>query len=165
VTQDGLDYALEEQGLAGDTGLRERLLALYWELSAYPEVPEMLADLKKAGMATAILSNGTPDMLEAAVSAAGIGDHLDACLSVQSLGVFKPARAVYALVGEQFGCPAREVLFVSSNCWDACAGAGYGFTAVWANRAGEPMDRLPWRPHHVVADLGGIAAVAQEAGA
>ena len=159
VTQNGLDYAMEEQGL-DDPDLRARLLQLYWELSCYPEVPKMLADLKAAGMNTAILSNGTPDMLEGAVSAAGIGDVLDACLSVQSLGVFKPARPVYGLVGDYFGCAAREVLFVSSNCWDACAASGYGFTAVWANRAGEPMDRLPWRPAHVVGDLTGIAGIA-----
>lgn len=160
VTQDGLDFALEQQGFAGDDELRSRLLQLYWELSAYPEVPAMLADLKAAGMRTGILSNGTPDMLEGAVSAAGIGAVLDVALSVQSLGVFKPAREVYGLVGDYFGCPASEVLFVSSNCWDACAASGYGFRAVWANRAGEPMDRLPWRPHHVVSDLTGIAGLA-----
>ena len=159
VTENGLDYALEEQGLA-DPGLRARLLQLYWELSAYPEVPAMLKALKAAGRNTAILSNGTPDMLEGAVAAAGIGDVLDACLSVQSLGVFKPHRSVYGLVGEYFGCPASEVLFVSSNCWDACAGAGYGFTAAWANRAGEPMDRLPWKPQHVIGDLTTIPDIA-----
>lgn len=160
VTQNGLDYALEEQGLE-DPDLRARLLQLYWELSAYPEVPQMLGDLKAAGMNTAILSNGTPDMLDGAVSAAGIGDVLDACLSVQSLGVFKPDRRVYGLVGEYFGCTSQEVLFVSSNCWDACAGSGYGFTSVWANRAGEPMDRLPWSPTHVASDLTGIAELAK----
>ena len=159
VTENGLDYALEEQGL-DDPGLRARLLQLYWELSAYPEVPAMLKALKAAGRNTAILSNGTPDMLEGAVAAAGIGDVLDACLSVQSLGVFKPHRSVYGLVGEYFGCPASEVLFVSSNCWDACAGAGYGFTAAWANRAGEPMDRLPWKPRHVIGDLTTIPDIA-----
>lgn len=159
VTQDGLDYALEEQGI-DDADLRARLLQLYWELSAYPEVPSMLAALKAAGLNTAILSNGTPDMLEGAVGAAGIGDVLDACLSVQSVGVYKPARAVYALVGEYFGCPAREVLFVSSNCWDACAASGYGFRTAWANRAGEPMERLPWRPDRVVSDLTTIPEIA-----
>ena len=161
VTQNGLDFALEEQGV-DDAELRERLLQLYWELSAYPEVPEMLRALKAQGMNTAILSNGTPDMLEGAVSAAGIGDVLDACLSVQSLGVFKPARPVYGLVGEYFGCASREVLFVSSNCWDACAASGYGFRAVWANRAGEPMDRLPWKPAHVVRDLTSIPEMAAQ---
>ena len=107
VTQDGLDYAMEEQGL-DDADLRARLLQLYWELSCYQEVPAMLGALKAAGMNTAILSNGTPDMLEGAVQAAGIGDVLDACLSVQSLGVFKPSRAVYGLVGEYFGCAAQR---------------------------------------------------------
>lgn len=159
VTRDGLDYALEEQGVT-DPAVREKLLALYWRLSAYQEVPVMLRSLKEAGLATAILSNGTPDMLDGAVSAAGIGGVLDACLSVQSIGVYKPDRAVYGLVGEYFGCPAREVLFVSSNCWDACAAAGYGFRAVWANRAGEPMDRLPWKPAHVVRDLTTIPELA-----
>ena len=159
VTQNGLDFALEEQGLE-DEGLRARLLQLYWELSCYPEVPAMLASLKSAGLNTAILSNGTPDMLDGAVAAAGVGDVLDACLSVQSLGVFKPARPVYGLVGEYFGCAAREVLFVSSNCWDACAATGYGFETVWANRADEPMDRLPWAPRHIVQDLTGIPALA-----
>ncbi len=162
VTQDGLDYALAQHGL-DDDGLRARLLQLYWELSAYPEVPGMLGALKANGMNTAILSNGTPEMLAGAVEHAGIGDVLDVSLSVQSLGVFKPHRTVYGLVGEYFGCPAREVLFVSSNCWDACAGAGYGFTAVWANRAGEPLDRLPWKPQHVVADLTAIPEIAAAA--
>lgn len=161
VTQNGLDYALEEQGM-DDAELRDRLLQLYWELSAYPEVPEMLRALKAQGMNTAILSNGTPDMLEGAVSAAGIGDVLDACLSVQSLGVYKPARPVYGLVGEYFGCASREVLFVSSNCWDACAASGYGFRAVWANRAGEPMDHLPWKPAHIVSDLTQIPQLAAQ---
>ena len=159
VTENGLDYALEEQGIT-DAELRERLLQLYWELSAYPEVPGMLAALKAQGMNTAILSNGTPDMLQGAVSAAQIDDVLDVSLSVQSLGVFKPARPVYGLVNEYFGCASREVLFVSSNCWDACASSGYGFRAVWANRAGEPMDRLPWKPQHVVSDLTSIPEIA-----
>jgi len=159
VTQDGLDYALEAHGMAGDE-LRARLLQLYWELEAYPEVPAMLATLKAKGFRTAILSNGTPDMLAGAVEHAGIGKLLDAVLSVETLGVFKPHRSVYALVGEHFGCPRSEVLFVSSNCWDACAGAGYGFRAAWANRAGEPVDRLPWRPAHVVRDLKPIPEIA-----
>ena len=162
VTQDGLDYALEERGI-DDPRLRARLLDLYWKLSAFPEVPEMLRALKSAGMATGILSNGTPDMLDGAVAAAGIGDALDACLSVQSLGVYKPARPVYGLVIEHFGRPAREVLFVSSNCWDACAAAGFGFFSVWVNRAGEPMDRLPWRPQHVLPDLRRIPDLASAA--
>lgn len=160
VTRDGLDFALEEAGLDGDAALRERLLALYWELEAYPEVPGMLAELKRRGLATAILSNGSPDMLDAAVRSAGIGGDLDAVLSVESVRVFKPHRKVYDLVGQHFGTTPDQVLFVSSNGWDAAASAGYGFVTAWVNRAGVPMDRLPWRPREVLADLSGIPALA-----
>jgi len=162
VTQDGLDYALEAHGLA-EPGLRARLLQLYWELQAYPEVPGMLTALKAQGLATAILSNGTPDMLAGAVNNARLGDVLDAVLSVETVGVFKPNPAVYAMVGDYFGCARREVLFVSSNCWDACAASGFGFRAAWANRAGEPMDRLPWTPAHVLTDLTTIPEIAAAA--
>ena len=153
VTQNGLDWALEASGLSGDAALRERLLQLYWELSAYPEVPAMLAALKSAGLNTAILSNGSPAMLDGAVRSAGIGDLLDDVLSVESVGIFKPARAVYDLVGDRFGCAPDDVLFVSSNGWDAAGAAGYGFTTAWVNRAGDPVDRLPWTPGHVLDDL------------
>ena len=153
VTQNGLDWALEATGLAGDPKLRQRLLDLYWELQAYPEVPAMLQALKDAGMNTAILSNGSPDMLDGAVQSAGIGDVLDDVLSVESVGIFKPARAVYDLVGDRFGCAPSEVLFVSSNGWDAAAASGYGFTTAWVNRAGDPVDRLPWTPQHILKDL------------
>ncbi len=159
VTQDGLDWAMAANGL-NDAELRERLLALYWELSAYPEVPAMLAALKSAGFHTAILSNGSPEMLAGAVESAGIGGDLDDVLSVESVGVFKPHASVYRLVSERFGCPAHEVLFVSSNGWDAAAAAGFGFRTLWANRAGEPVDRLPWRPERELRDLSAVADIA-----
>jgi len=159
VTTQGLDYALEAHGIA-DPDLRDRLLQLYWELAAYPEVPSMLAALKAAGMRTAILSNGSPEMLNGAVESAGIGDVLDAVLSVEQVGVFKPHRSTYDLVGQAFGGPRREVLFVSSNCWDACAATGYGFVTAWVNRRSEPVDRLPWRPVHEMSDLTGIPRLA-----
>lgn len=161
VTQDGLDWAMEATGLQGNTDLRERLLQLYWELSAYPEVPQMLADLKAAGMNTAILSNGSPEMLEGAVKSAGLSEVLDDCLSVESVGIFKPDRRVYDLVEQRFACSSRQVLFVSSNGWDAAAAAGYGFTTAWVNRAGDPVDRLPAKPHHILSDLTGIPALAR----
>ena len=161
VTQDGLDWALEAEGLSGDADLRERLLQLYWELEAYPEVPTMLAALKEAGKDTAILSNGAPDMLDGAVKSAGIGALLDDVLSVESVGIFKPARVVYDLVGQRFGCAPEEVLFVSSNGWDACAAAGYGFNTVWVNRAGDPVDRLPAAPDRQLTDLSGIPDLAR----
>lgn len=161
VTQNGLDWALEASDLT-DPDLRARLLALYWELTAYPEVPAMLAALKSAGLNTAILSNGSPEMLQGAVKSAGIGDVLDAVLSVQDVGVFKPHKSVYQMVLNRFACAAEQVLFVSSNGWDAAAAAGFGFQSVWANRAREPMDRLPWKPQTVLSDLTTIPELAAQ---
>ena len=160
VTQDGLDFALEACALDGDAELRDRLLQLYWELAAYPEVPEMLATLKQRGFATAILSNGSPDMLDGAVRSAGIGEMLDEVLSVEDVGVFKPHVSVYQLVTQRFDCAPDQVLFVSSNGWDAAAAAGFGFQTVWVNRAGEPMDRLPWTPQDILQDLTSIPDLA-----
>ncbi|WP_068109788.1 haloacid dehalogenase type II [Tropicimonas marinistellae] len=160
VTTEALDYALEATGLGGDDALRSRLLALYRELDAYPEVPAMLQALRQAGLRSAILSNGSPDMLQAAVETAGLGADLDAILSVESVGVFKPDSRVYDLVGEHFGCNRSDVLFVSSNGWDAAGASGYGFETVWVNRAGLPVDRLPWRPAHVLPDLTRIPELA-----
>lgn len=152
VTGEALDYAMAEQKL-DDAELRERLMALYFELSAYPEVPAMLGRLRAEGFATAILSNGSPDMLMGAVTSAGIGGVLNDVISVEDVGVFKPDRRVYDLVGTALDVAPGEVLFVSSNGWDAAAGAGYGFQTAWVNRAGLPMDRLPWRPAHELSDL------------
>ena len=159
VTQNGLDWAMEANGLESPE-LRERLLALYWELRAYKEVPFMLAHLKGAGMNVAILSNGSPDMLDGAASSAGLNQYLDATLSVEDVGVFKPHASVYDMVGKCFGCEKNEVLFVSSNGWDAGCATGYGFTTAWVNRAGEPVDRLPWTPAHILSDLTTIPELA-----
>ncbi len=159
VTQDGLDWAMEAAGL-DDPTLRQILLDLYWRLAPYDEVPAMLDAVKAAGLNTAILSNGSPAMLDAAVGSAGLGHRLDAILSVESVGIFKPDARVYDLVGQHFGCDRGDVLFVSSNGWDAAGATGYGFTTVWVNRAGEPVDRMPWRPAHELSDLTGIPKIA-----
>jgi len=159
VTQDGLDWAMEACGI-DDLTLRARLLQLYWELSAFPEVPAMLAKLKEMGLSTAILSNGSPAMLDGAVQSAGIGDLLDDVLSVESVGIFKPADVVYELVTKRFDCARDEVLFVSSNGWDAACASAYGFETAWVNRAGEPMDRLPGLPQHQLSDLTSIPQIA-----
>jgi len=160
VTQDGLDWALEKTGLSDDMELRERLLALYWELRAYKEVPFVLAHLKAAGLRTAILSNGAPEMLEGAVSSAGITTYLDATLSVEDVGVFKPDSKVYQMVLDRFECSKDEVLFVSSNGWDVAGASKFGFQTVWVNRTGEPMDRLFAEPQHILSDLSEIPTLA-----
>lgn len=152
VTCDALDWAMEEAGLT-DTALRERLLALYWELPAYPEVPAMLTALRQAGHRTAILSNGSPDMLRAAIASASLAGLLDATLSVESVQVYKPDDRVYGLVTTHFGCARDEVMFVSANGWDAASASRYGFRTVWVNRAGQPKERLAAPPAHVLKDL------------
>jgi 2-haloacid dehalogenase len=152
VTQDGLDWAMEAAGLT-DGALRARLMALYNELPAYAEVPAMLQSLKAKGYATAILSNGSPTMLASAVASAGIGADLDAVLSVEDVGTFKPSPRVYGLVGKHFGTTPDQVLFVSSNGWDVCSAAGFGFHTAWVNRAGLPLDRLPAQPDRILPDL------------
>lgn len=160
VTQDGLDWALERAGLA-EPALRERLLALYWELAAFPEVPAMLAALGAQGQRLAILSNGSPGMLEGAVGSAGLTGVFEALYSVESVGVFKPHASVYALVTEGMGLAPGEVLFVSSNGWDACAGAAFGFATAWVNRDGMPVDRLFGRPAHVLSDLAALPGLVE----
>ena len=155
LTEDSLDWALEATDLA-HPDLRARLLALYEELDAYPEVAAALRKLKEAGAATAILSNGSARMLSTAVASAGIGELLDDVLSVETVGVFKPDPRVYGMVGHRFGVAPGEVLFVSSNGWDVAGAALHGFRTAWVNRRGEPVDRLPGRPDHVLPDLSGL---------
>ncbi|MBL4811219.1 MAG: haloacid dehalogenase type II [Rhodobacteraceae bacterium] len=155
LTADALDWALEAHNIESPA-LRADLLGLYWELEAFAEVPTVLAALKTRGLRCAILSNGTPQMLEAAVNCAGISASLDAVLSVEDVGIFKPAPRVYDMVSKRFECSAKEVLFVSSNGWDAAAAAGYGFNTAWVNRAGEPVDRLWAKPQVILNDLNGI---------
>ena len=161
VTKDGLDWALEASGFTDDPVLREDLLALYWELPPYPDGLRTLALLKAEGFKTAILSNGSRDMLDGAVSGAGLESLLDATMSVDEVAVFKPSKKVYDMVADRFSCAPDEVLFVSSNGWDAAYAAHYGFVTAWVNRMGLPMDRLPGRPTHVLSDLTTIPDLAK----
>jgi 2-haloacid dehalogenase len=152
VTQDALDWALEAANI-DDPVLRETLLALYWELPAYKDAHAVLATLKATGFTTAILSNGSPEMLDGAVDFSGTRESIDTVLSVEEVGIFKPARVVYDLIETRLGASPDQVLFISANGWDAAAAAAYGFHTAWINRAGEPVDRLPGKPAHILADL------------
>lgn len=154
VTQDGLDFAMDECGLSGEKELRRKLLDLYFKLAAYPEVPAMLKRLKDAGLKTAILSNGSMDMLDGAVDSAGIRDLLDAVLSVEDVGIFKPDPRIYQLVTDRFELDdPTAVAFMSSNGWDAFSAANYGFQVAWINRFDRPLERLPGEPSAVLPDL------------
>ncbi|MBN2630105.1 MAG: haloacid dehalogenase type II [Rhodobacteraceae bacterium] len=153
VTADALDWALEAQGLGTDRVLRARLLALYDRLSPFPDVLPVLTALKAKGARMAILSNGSPAMLDSAVQAAGIGGLVEAVLSVEAVGVYKPHPSVYALVEAQMGVPPSQVMFISANGWDVAGAARFGFTTAWVNRLGAPIDRLPHLPARILPDL------------
>ena len=153
LTGDSLDYAMESFGLQ-DEELRRQLLAAYFTLEAFAEVPGVLKQLAAAGMKLAILSNGTPAMLEAAVGAAGLDGLFDECLSVHELKVYKPDPRVYQLAVDRLGVKADEICFQSSNSWDAHAASDFGMRVAWINRYSQVRERLPSDP---ATELGSLA--------
>jgi 2-haloacid dehalogenase len=155
LTEEALDYAFAKVPSV-DTSLRERLLQAYWRLDCYPEVPRILGALKAEGAKVAILSNGSPAMLEAAVAAADIGDNLDAVLSVDRLRIYKPRPEVYALVTRTFSMQPAEVVFVSSNRWDIMGASAFGFHTAWVNRADLPDEYSELPPTTAISDLGSL---------
>ena len=158
VTGEALDFALETLGLA-EPQLRSRLMDLYLKLEAFPEVPDMLRRLETAGLKTAILSNGSPKMLAAAVANAGIGSLLDAVLSVEEVQVYKPDPKVYRLAVDRLAVPAEAILFASSNAWDAYAASAFGMRVAWCNRYAQRPERLPGRPDHEISSLAELPAL------
>lgn len=155
LAQRSLDYALVSVGVAVSAEIRDKLLAAYRTMDAYPEVAEVLAALKARGARLAILSNGDPDMLDDAVRAAKLDGLLDMVLSVASVGVFKPSPAVYRLATERFGCTPGDISFQSSNRWDIAGAKAFGFRTVWINRTAAPDEYPGLPPDRVVRDLGG----------
>ena len=158
VTGDALDFAMDALDLE-DSALRERLMELYLQLDAYPEVASVLKQLRDSGMKTAILSNGSPKMLAAAVANAGIGDYLDAVISADQIKVYKTAPAVYQLAVEQLGVAPSGICFQSSNAWDAHAASNFGFRVAWVNRFGQARERLPGNPDVMLDSLEGLPAL------
>ncbi|HXH03369.1 MAG TPA: haloacid dehalogenase type II [Candidatus Competibacteraceae bacterium] len=155
VTAEALDYACDHFGVA-DAALQHDLLAAYERLDAYPEVADTLRRLRAAGLPCAILSNGSPDLLAAAVAATGLAGLLDALLSVEAVGVYKPDPRVYRLAVERLGVEASAIAFQSSNGWDIAGAAAFGFQAVWINRAGQRRERLPAGPVAELTSLAGL---------
>lgn len=152
VTGDALDFALNTLKIK-QPGLRERLMNLYLSIAAYPEVPATLQTLKDAGVKTAILSNGSPAMLDAAVNNAKLGKMLDAVLSVESVGVFKPHPSVYQLAASHFAVAPEKICFLSSNSWDAFSAKAFGFRVLWCNRFGQTPERIPAAPDGEIRTL------------
>jgi 2-haloacid dehalogenase len=158
VTGDALDFALETLAIE-KSGLRDRLMNLYLTLEPFPEVPDVLRRLKTAGLRTAILSNGSPMMLDAAVRGSGLSTLVDTVLSVESVGVYKPHPKVYQLAVDRLGIPAAAIAFQSSNAWDAYAASAFGMQVVWCNRYGQRPERLPGKPERMVGSLAKLPAL------
>lgn len=152
VTGDALDFALATLGLTSST-LRNRLMALYLKLAAFPEVPDTLKRLRDGGMKTAILSNGSPLMLQSAVESSGLIGLFDAVLSVEEVGVYKPHPKVYQLAVDRLGLEASNISFQSSNAWDAYAASAFGMKVVWCNRYGHMREWLPGSPDREIKSL------------
>ncbi len=161
ITRDALRFATERLALSMQPGHEVRLMNQYASLSAFPENLSALRALKAAGLPTGILSNGNREMIEVSVRSAGMTGLFDHLLSSQDVETFKTTATIYALAPSAFGCRAREILFVSSNCWDAVGARWYGYTSFWVNRAGAPLEQLDTRPDYTGSLLTDVLSVAR----
>ena len=159
VTGDALDYSLEALHI-DDQGLRDELMTLYLKLDAYPDVVETLKAVRAKSKRTAILSNGSPSMLDSAVRAAGLDNFIDMVLSVEDVGIYKPSRRVYRHAMQKLQIQdAPSICFVSANSWDVQAAAQFGFQVVRLNRNGQSEDRIPGKPSAVIQSLSELAGL------
>lgn len=157
VTGDALDYALETFNVS-EPGLKDEIMALYLKLEAYPEAEAALQAVRAKGRRTAILSNGSPSMLDSAVRSSSLDKLFDMVLSVEDVGIYKPSRRVYRHAMQKLTLhDAPSICFVSANTWDAQAAAQFGFQVVRVDRFGLKDDRIPGRPAAMIPDLGGLA--------
>ena len=151
VTESALRYTIRRLDLTASEAQVGRLMEAYLSLACFPGVAGALERL--AGRPRAILSNGAPAMLEAAVRSSGLGRHLQHVISVDAVKTYKPSPRVYALGPETLGVPAGELLFVSSNAWDVAGAKAFGYRVAWCNRLDAPEEELGVRPDVVVRDL------------
>jgi 2-haloacid dehalogenase len=152
VTGEGLDYALAAHGVQ-DQALHDQLMNLYLSLDAYPDVADCLTKLRAGSKKTAILSNGTPKMLHAAIESAGLSPALDNALSIEDVGIYKPDPKVYQLAVDRLKTEPSRICFVSTNAWDASGAAHFGFRVAWMNRFGQQPERLPGKISAVIRSL------------
>jgi len=159
VTGDALDFSLEALKI-DDAGLRDELMTLYLKLDAYPDVAETLKAVRAKSKRTAILSNGSPSMLDSAVRAAGLEKSIDMVLSVEDVGIYKPSRRVYRHAMQKLQIQdAPSICFVSANSWDAQAAAQFGFQVVKLSRNGQNEDRIPGKPVATIQSLSELATL------
>lgn len=153
LTRAGLRFAALKLGLVLGPADEDRLMNQYRHLSAFPENREVLLGLKARGIRAGILSNGDPEMLAVAIRSAGFQDLIDPVLSAHTVQRFKTDAAVYQLGPDALALPTKKILFVSSNGWDAIGATWFGFTTLWVNRAGAPIEQLDTAPSRIGSSL------------
>ena len=153
LTRAALRFAALRLGLSLDAAAEARLMDQYRHLDAFAENREVLVELKRRGIRAGILSNGDPDMLAAALQSAGLASLIDPVISVQATAKFKTDPATYALGPAALGLPVAQILFVSSNGWDAIGATWFGYTTLWVNRAGLPLEQLDTLPTRTGSSL------------
>ena len=151
VTEDSLDKSMKVYEI--DSSMRNELLDLYKILSPFKEVPEVLKSLKDKDLKLAILSNGTPDLLEQLVKSNNLENLFDDIFSIEEVGIFKPDSKVYDLPVNKYKIKKDEVLFLSSNTWDVSGGGNYGYNSVWVNRNKNIFDNLDYQPLNEIHEL------------
>jgi 2-haloacid dehalogenase len=156
VTRAALRFSAARFELPMSTAQEDQLMNQYRHLSAFPENMEVLRSLQLRGIPAGILSNGDPAMLKVAVKSAGLAPLLKHVLSVDAVRKFKTDPAAYALGPTALGLPAQDILFVSSNCWDAIGATWFGYTTLWVNRGGVPLEQLGTLPSRIGGSLADV---------
>ena len=151
ITEDSLDKSMKVFNI--DKNMRKDLLNLYKVLSPYPEVKKVLQNLKKKNLKIAILSNGTPDLLNELVASNNLTDLFDDLFSVEEVGIFKPDPKVYGLPLKKYKAQAFEITFLSANTWDVSGGGNYGYNSIWVNRNKSQFDKLDYLPKNEIDNL------------
>ena len=151
VTEDSLDKSMKSYEI--DASMKNELLDLYKILSPFKEVPEVLKSLKEKHFKLAILSNGTPSLLDELVKSNNLENIFDNIFSIEEVGVYKPDSKVYDLPIKQYQIRTNEVAFLSANTWDVSGGGNYGYNSIWVNRSNNTFDNLDYVPKHQIKDL------------
>jgi len=151
VTEDSLDKSMKAYEI--DSSMKNELLDLYKILSPFKEVPEVLKSLKEKDFKLAILSNGTPSLLDELVKSNNLENIFDNIFSIEEVGVYKPDSKVYDLPVKQYQIQTNEVAFLSANTWDVSGGGNYGYNSIWVNRSNNIFDNLDYVPKYQIKDL------------
>ena len=151
VTEDSLDKSMKTYEI--DSSMRKELLDLYKILSTFEEVPKVLKSLKEKNYKLAILSNGSPNLLNELVKSNNLENIFDDIFSIEEVGIYKPDSKVYDLPINQYQIQKNEVVFLSANTWDVSGGGNYGYNSIWVNRKNNTFDNLDYKPKHQIKDL------------